>query len=247
MQSNTNIEPSASPSLATASKISASSINDSRDNDSSDAANSTTHNPQRWVLASNNKGKLREFQRLFADANLNVDIVPQGELGIEDAVEDGLSFVENAIIKARHASRSSGLPAIADDSGLCVPALGNAPGIFSARYAGEHGNDSKNNAKLIADLSAIRERNPHAPIAGQFVCVLALVRHADDPLPIIAQGLWHGEILEAPRGEHGFGYDPLFLVPDLALSAAQLDSAVKNRLSHRGQAIESLLKQLDNF
>lgn len=202
---------------------------------------------QRWILASNNQGKLKEFQRLFADANLPIEIVPQGELNIEDAVEDGLSFVENAIIKARHASRISGLPAIADDSGLCVPALGNAPGIFSARYAGEHGNASKNNAKLIADLVPIRAANPEAPIAGQFVCVLALVRHADDPLPIIAQGLWQGEILAAPRGEQGFGYDPLFLLPDLDQSAAELDSSVKNRLSHRGQAIEALLAQLDNF
>ena len=140
-----------------------------------------------WVLASNNKGKLAEFQRLFAEANLNVTIVPQGELGIEDAVEDGLSFVENAIIKARHASRISGLPAIADDSGLCVPVLGNAPGIYSARYAGEHGNDSKNNAKLVTDLQTMRSEQP---IKGLFVCVLAMVRHADDSLPIIAQGLW---------------------------------------------------------
>ena len=194
-----------------------------------------------WVLASNNKGKLAEFQRLFAEANLNVTIVPQGELGIEDAVEDGLSFVENAIIKARHASRISGLPAIADDSGLCVPVLGNAPGIYSARYAGEHGNDSKNNAKLVTDLQTMRSEQP---IKGLFVCVLAMVRHADDSLPIIAQGLWHGEILEAPYGDGGFGYDPLFWLPERQATAASLSPADKNRISHRGQAIQQLLAQL---
>lgn len=194
-----------------------------------------------WVLASNNKGKLAEFQRLFAEANLNVTIVPQGELGIEDAVEDGLSFVENAIIKARHASRISGLPAIADDSGLCVPVLGNAPGIYSARYAGEHGNDDKNNAKLVTDLQAMRGEQP---IQGMFVCVLAMVRHADDSLPIIAQGLWQGEILEALHGDGGFGYDPLFWLPERQATAASLSPADKNRISHRGQAIQQLLAQL---
>jgi len=197
-----------------------------------------------WVLASNNKGKLAEFKRLFAEANLNVTIVPQGQLDIEDAVEDGLSFVENAIIKARHASRISGLPAIADDSGLCVPVLGNAPGIYSARYAGEHGNDSKNNAKLIADLQLIRTEHASEPVKGMFVCVLAMVRHADDPLPIIAKGLWHGEILDTLHGDGGFGYDPLFWLPDLQASAASLSAADKNRISHRGQAIQQLLKQL---
>ena len=197
-----------------------------------------------WVLASNNKGKLAEFKRLFAEADLDVTIVPQGQLDIDDAIEDGLSFVENAIIKARHASRASGLPAIADDSGLCVPVLGNAPGIYSARYAGEHGNDSKNNAKLVADLQPIRAAQPDEPIKGMFVCVLAMVRHADDPLPIIAQGLWQGEILAAPHGDGGFGYDPLFWLPDLQATAASLSAADKNSISHRGQAIEQLLAQL---
>ena len=206
------------------------------------APQSTSDN--RWVLASNNKGKLAEFKRLFAEANLDVTIVPQGQLNIDDAIEDGLSFVENAIIKARHASRLSGLPAIADDSGLCVPALGNAPGIYSARYAGEHGNDDKNNAKLIADLQPLRTTQPDTPIEGMFVCVLAMVRHADDPLPIIAQGLWRGEILDAPHGDGGFGYDPLFWLPELQASAASLSAADKNRLSHRGQAIQQLLAQL---
>ena len=197
-----------------------------------------------WVLASNNKGKLAEFKRLFAEANLNVNIIPQGELNIDDAIEDGLSFIENAIIKARHASRISGKPAIADDSGLCVPVLGNAPGIYSARYAGEHGNDALNNAKLIRDLQPIRDARADSPIEGVFVCVLAMVRHSDDPLPIISQGLWHGEILEAPHGEGGFGYDPLFWLPELQATAASLSPADKNRISHRGQAIQLLLAQL---
>ena len=201
----------------------------------------------KWVLASNNKGKLNEFKRLFEAANLNIDIVPQGQLNIEDAVEDGLSFIENAIIKARHASRISGLPAIADDSGLCVPALGNAPGIYSARYAGEHGNDANNNAKLMADLQPIREQNQNTPIKGYFVCVLALVRHAEDPLPIIAQGLWQGEILPQPQGENGFGYDPLFWVPELQLTAAAMTPEQKNEISHRGLAINSLLQQLSTL
>ena len=203
---------------------------------------STSH--KQWVLASNNKGKLTEFKRLFAEANLDVTIVPQGQLDIDDAIEDGLSFIENAIIKARHASRISGLPAIADDSGLCVPALGNAPGIYSARYAGEHGNDSKNNEKLIADLQPIRAEHPNQLIKGMFVCVLAMVRHADDPLPIIAQGLWHGEILEVPLGDGGFGYDPLFWLPELQATAASLSATDKNSISHRGQAIKQLLAQL---
>ena len=206
---------------------------------------STAAKPQnQWVLASNNKGKLAEFTRLFAAADLDVTIVPQGQLNIDDAIEDGLSFVENAIIKARHASRASGLPAIADDSGLCVPVLGNAPGIYSARYAGEHGNDAKNNAKLIADLQPMRDTQPNTPISGMFVCVLAMVRHANDPLPIIAQGLWQGEILDAPHGDGGFGYDPLFWLPQLQTTAASLSAADKNSISHRGQAIEQLLRQL---
>ena len=206
---------------------------------------STAAKPHKqWVLASNNKGKLAEFTRLFAAADLDVTIVPQGQLDIDDAIEDGLSFVENAIIKARHASRASGLPAIADDSGLCVPVLGNAPGIYSARYAGEHGNDAKNNAKLIADLQPIRDAQPNTPICGMFVCVLAMVRHANDPLPIIAQGLWQGEILDAPHGNGGFGYDPLFWLPQLQATAASLSAGDKNGISHRGQAIERLLAKL---
>ena len=214
-----------------------------KENGSRDQANQFLAQ-KRWVLASNNKGKLAEFERLFAETDLDIAIIPQGQLNIEDAIEDGLSFVENAIIKARHASRISGLPAIADDSGLCVPVLGNAPGIYSARYAGEHGNDAKNNAKLIEDLQAIRAQNSDRPIEGLFVCVLALVRHADDPLPIIAHGLWQGEILAEAYGDDGFGYDPLFWLTELEATAASLDSAHKNQVSHRGQAIRQLLQQL---
>lgn len=200
----------------------------------------------RWVLASNNQGKLSEFRNLFTAANLDIEVIPQKQLNIADAIEDGLSFIENAIIKARHASRISGLPAIADDSGLCVPLLDNAPGIYSARYAGEHGNAQNNNAKLIQTLQPYREAQPDTPIIGQFVCVLALVQHADDPLPLIAQGLWQGEILSAPKGVNGFGYDPLFWLPKLQKTAAELSAEHKNRISHRGQAMQTLLKQLLN-
>lgn len=196
---------------------------------------------QTIVLASNNKGKLAEFQALFDQANLGITIIPQGELGITDADEIGWSFIENAIIKARHASAASGLPALADDSGLCVPVLGNMPGIYSARYAGVHGDDQANNAKLLTELAPLRG---DTPIIGKFVCVLALVQHADDPLPIIAQGEWAGEILDATRGENGFGYDPLFYVPSLDKSSAELEKAVKNSLSHRGQALKVLINQL---
>ncbi|MGR0306926.1 RdgB/HAM1 family non-canonical purine NTP pyrophosphatase [Acinetobacter beijerinckii] len=188
------------------------------------------------VLASNNKGKIAEFDHLFQQLNLPVEIIAQGKLDIEDAIEDGLSFVENAIIKARHASKLSGKPAIADDSGLCVPILGGAPGIYSARYAGEHGNDAANNQKLLADLAPLRKDSE--TIEGMFVCVLALVTHAEDPLPQIFQGIWKGEILEAARGENGFGYDPLFWLPELNLSSAELSKVDKNNISHRGQAMQ---------
>lgn len=199
------------------------------------------------VLASNNQGKLAEFKQLFEQANLQITVIPQGQLGIDDAVEDGLSFIENALIKARHASRISGLPAIADDSGLCVPILGGQPGIYSARFAQDEASfsqhkDLANNQKLLRLLEPHRHANE--PIIGQFVCVLALVRHADDPLPIIAQGIWQGEILSAPLGELGFGYDPLFWVPSVQKSAAEMQKTDKNRISHRGQAMQQLLMQL---
>lgn len=192
------------------------------------------------VLASNNKGKIAEFEKLFESLNLPVDVVAQGQLNIEDAVEDGLSFVENAIIKARHASHISGKPAIADDSGLCVPILGGAPGIYSARYAGSHGDDAANNQKLLDDLKPLRKDGE--AIEAMFVCVLALVQHAEDPLPQIFQGIWQGEILEQARGENGFGYDPLFWLPELGIASAEMSKQDKNKISHRGQAM-NLFKQ----
>lgn len=196
------------------------------------------------VLASNNKGKIAEFEKLFEQLALPITVIPQGQLNIEDAVEDGLSFVENAIIKARHASRISGKPAIADDSGICVPVLGGAPGIYSARYAGEHGDDAANNTKLLQELKPFRQ--PGQVIEGMFVCVLALVQHADDPLPQIFQGIWQGEILQAPRGENGFGYDPLFWLPELGISSAEMSKQEKNKISHRGQAMQKFRDSLQH-
>ncbi|OTG64707.1 RdgB/HAM1 family non-canonical purine NTP pyrophosphatase [Acinetobacter silvestris] len=194
------------------------------------------------VLASNNKGKIAEFTKMFAELNLPVDVIPQGQLNIEDAIEDGLSFVENAIIKARHAARISGKPAIADDSGICVPILDGAPGIYSARYAGEHGDDTANNLKLLESLKPLR-KNGEA-IQAMFVCVLALVQHADDPLPQIFQGIWQGEVLEQARGENGFGYDPLFWLPELNISSAEMSKEEKNKISHRGQAMQLFRKSI---
>ena len=188
------------------------------------------------VLASNNKGKIAEFEKMFTELDLPVDVIPQRKLNIEDAIEDGLSFIENAIIKARHASRISGKPAIADDSGICVPILGGAPGIYSARYAGEHGDDAANNIKLLENLKPLRTDSE--VIQGMFVCVLALVQHADDPLPQIFQGIWKGEVLEEARGENGFGYDPLFWLPELNISSAEMSKDEKNKISHRGQAMQ---------
>lgn len=187
------------------------------------------------VLASNNTGKIAEFEKMFAELNLPIEVIAQGKLNIEDAIENGLSFVENAIIKARHASRISGKPAIADDSGICVPILGGAPGIYSARFAGEHGNDAANNEKLLQKLQPLRTDTK--AIEGMFVCVLALVQHAEDPLPQIFQGIWTGEILEQARGANGFGYDPLFWLPELNAASAELSKDEKNKISHRGQAM----------
>jgi len=195
------------------------------------------------VLASNNKGKIAEFEKMFAELNLPVEVIPQGKLNIEDAIEDGLSFVENAIIKARHASKISGKPAIADDSGICVPVLGGAPGIYSARFAGEHGNDAANNEKLLTRLKPFRKEGES--IEGMFVCVLALVQHAEDPLPQIFQGIWTGEVLDAPRGENGFGYDPLFWLPELGISSAEMSKEDKNKISHRGQAMQLFKASLE--
>ncbi|MDF2446735.1 MAG: nucleoside-triphosphate diphosphatase [Moraxellaceae bacterium] len=194
------------------------------------------------VLATGNAGKLNELQALLAGQPF--EIVTQKSLGVSDADETGLSFVENAILKARHASRATGLPALADDSGLCVDALGGAPGIYSARYSGDGATDARNNEKLLLALRPLRDG---APLTARFVCVLALVRHADDPLPLICQAEWEGEILEAPRGEHGFGYDPLFWVPDEGLSSAELPRERKNALSHRGQALVLLKARIERF
>ena len=191
---------------------------------------------KKLVLASNNAKKMKELNALLAP--LGFEVIPQGELGIPEAEEPHCTFVENALAKARHAAQLSGLPALADDSGLCVAALGGAPGVYSARYAGEPKSDARNNEKLFADLSGNPDRRAH------FVSVLVLVRHADDPQPLIAEGAWHGEILPAQRGEGGFGYDPLFFVPAFGMTAAELDAETKNRVSHRGQAMQQLITRL---
>jgi XTP/dITP diphosphohydrolase len=191
---------------------------------------------KKLVLASNNAKKMKELNALLAP--LGFEIIPQGQLGIPEAEEPHCTFVENALAKARHAAEHSGLPALADDSGLCVAALGGAPGVYSARYAGEPKSDARNNAKLLADLAGKSDRRAH------FACVLVLVRSATDPQPIIAEGEWHGEILDAQRGADGFGYDPLFYVPTRCQTAAELDAAIKNQLSHRGQAMQKLIARL---
>ncbi len=192
----------------------------------------------RIVLASSNPGKLREFGALLADSGL--DVVSQASLGIDDAEETGLTFAENALLKARHAARASGLPALADDSGLCVDRLRGAPGLYSARFAGGHGDHAANNAKLLRELDGV----PAAARGAFFICVLVLLQHADDPAPLIAEGRWHGRVLDAPRGDRGFGYDPLFQPEGQTLSAAELDPVLKNRLSHRGQALAQLHARL---
>ena len=191
---------------------------------------------KKLVLASNNAKKMKELNALLAP--LGFEVIPQGQLGIPEAEEPHCTFVENALAKARHAAQLSGLPALADDSGLCVAALSGAPGVYSARYAGEPKSDARNNAKLLADLAGQNDRRAH------FACVLVLVRAADDPQPIIAEGEWHGEILTTQRGADGFGYDPLFYVPTHCQTAAELDGAIKNQLSHRGQAMQKLIARL---
>ncbi len=192
----------------------------------------------RLVLASHNAGKLAEFRRFFADSG--IEVLPQAELGVEDIPETGLTFIENALLKARHAARVTGLPALADDSGLCVDALGGAPGLYSARYAGAHGDARANNDKLLRALIDV----PDDRRGAHFHCTLALLRHAEDPAPLVAEGRWHGRVLHAPRGEHGFGYDPLFLDPTSGLSASELAPTEKNRISHRGLAIVALRRLL---
>ena len=185
------------------------------------------------VLASSNAGKLAELRELLG---AGFDLHVQSEFGVADADETGLSFVENAILKARHAAAATGLPALGDDSGLCVDALHGAPGLYSARYAGTHGNNEANIDKLLHELGGVDDTRRDA----RFVCVLALVRDASDPQPLIAEGAWHGRILHARRGTNGFGYDPVFFSPAHGCSAAELPAAAKNRDSHRGQALSKL-------
>ncbi|WP_339650195.1 RdgB/HAM1 family non-canonical purine NTP pyrophosphatase [Halopseudomonas pelagia] len=191
---------------------------------------------QQLILASGNPGKLKELQAMLGE---QVTVLPQNQFVAEEAVEDGLSFVENAIIKARHACSASGLPALADDSGIAVDALAGAPGIYSARYAGA-GGDAANNAKLLEALEGL----PTEQRGARFISVLVLMLHAEDPTPIICEGVWHGSILNAPRGDHGFGYDPLFWAPEANCSSAELSPAEKNRLSHRAKAMAQLRTRL---
>lgn len=196
----------------------------------------------RLVIASNNPGKLREIGAILAP--LAIEVVAQGTLGVAEAEEPHCTFVENALAKARHASRVTGLPALADDSGVCVHALGGEPGVHSARYAaageapGRDDQDRRNNDKLLRALAGAADRRAH------YCCVIVLVRHADDPQPLIAEGEWHGEILQAPRGQGGFGYDPLFFIPELGKTGAELLPAEKNRVSHRGKALALLVARL---
>jgi XTP/dITP diphosphohydrolase len=190
------------------------------------------------VLASSNKGKVREINQVLADTGLQVQ--PQGEFGVVDAEETGLTFVENAILKARNAARHTGLPAIADDSGLEVDALAGAPGIYSARFAGEGASDQANLEKLLLELEAV----PAAQRTARFQCLMVFMRHAGDPTPLICQGTWEGRILLEPRGDNGFGYDPVFHVPTHDCSSAELPAETKNSLSHRGQALRKLVAAL---
>jgi XTP/dITP diphosphohydrolase len=190
----------------------------------------------RLVVASNNPGKLIEFRRLLTP--LVIEAIAQAELGIAEAAEPYPSFVENALAKARHASRQAGLPALADDSGICVDALHGAPGVQSARYAGEPRSDRRNNARLIEDLAGIADRRAH------YYCMLALMRHGDDPEPILVEGRWDGTIIDAPRGEGGFGYDPHFFDPAAGMTGAEMPLARKNEVSHRGKAMRLLLERL---
>ena len=191
---------------------------------------------QKIVLASNNAGKLKEFSALLGPFGFNV--LPQGELGIPETEEPHVTFIENALAKARHAARLSGLPALADDSGLVVPCLGGAPGVYSARYGGEPKSDARNNAKLLQELA------PHSDRRAHYVCVLAYVRQADDPQPLFAEAEWHGEILQKEQGSGGFGYDPLFYISSAHCSVAEMPSVEKNKLSHRAQAMRLLAARL---
>ncbi|HEX5756432.1 MAG TPA: RdgB/HAM1 family non-canonical purine NTP pyrophosphatase [Arenimonas sp.] len=192
------------------------------------------------VIATGNPGKVAELRPLLDAAGLDLQLHTQHELGIDDAEETGSTFIENALLKARHAARASGLPALADDSGLLVDALGGAPGLITAHYAGVHGDAAGNIAKLLRELEGV----PDEARGAEFYSVIVLLRHADDPRPLIAEGRWRGRILSATQGEGGFGYDPVFFVPEQGCSAAQLPSALKNRISHRGQALAQLIDKL---
>jgi XTP/dITP diphosphohydrolase len=194
----------------------------------------------RLVLATGNPGKVAELRPLLADAGLDLDLVTQRELGIDDADETGATFIENALLKARHAARASGLPALADDSGLLVDALDGAPGLITAHYAGVHGDSARNIARLLHELDGV----PEAQRTAHFYSVIVVLRHADDPQPLISEGTWHGRVLDAPRGDGGFGYDPVFFSPAHGCGAAELEAAVKNRVSHRGLALAGLLPKL---
>lgn len=188
------------------------------------------------VIASNNAGKLREFQRMLSP--LGIEVLTQSQLGIAEAEEPHCTFVENALAKARHVSRASGLPALADDSGICVEALGGAPGVISARYAGDNPkSDARNNEKLLQDMQGVADRRAH------YYCVLVLVRHADDPQPLIAEGEWQGEIFHEERGEGGFGYDPMFWLPQFGKTAAELSHDEKAQISHRAKALQVLMQR----
>jgi XTP/dITP diphosphohydrolase len=195
---------------------------------------------RRWVLATGNRGKLAELRDLIRDAGLGLEVVAQTDLGVSPAPEDGLTFVENALAKARHAARATGLPAIADDSGLCVDALGGAPGVRSARFAGDEADDRANVATLLAALQAV----PEPARGARFLCVLVALESQDDPSPLIAEGEWRGRIAIAPRGAGGFGYDPVFIDPGSGRTAAELAPAAKNRVSHRGRALLVLVDRL---
>ena len=188
------------------------------------------------VLASNNQGKIKEFRDIFT--TLNIEIISQAELNVPEIDEPYFTFVENSLHKARHCSKYTGLPSLADDSGVCVSSLNGAPGVFSARYAGEPKSDIRNNQKLIADLSGIADRKAY------FYCVLVLIRIHDDPEPIIADGKIHGEIIDTPQGSNGFGYNPIFYIPSLDKTVAQLDDEVKNEISHRRLATNNLINKL---
>ena len=191
---------------------------------------------QKLVIATGNAHKLHEIRVLLEP--LGIEVVPQSDFNVPEAAEPHCTFIENALAKARHAARLTGLPALADDSGICVEALGGAPGVISAIYAGEPRSDARNNEKLLEAMRDVADRRAH------YHCALVLLRHADDPQPIIAEGQWHGLILETPRGEGGFGYDPLFLDPELQQTVAEISTADKNRVSHRGKALRTLVDKL---